>query len=263
MRKTFYSIIILFISAFTLAAETKTNLTGEQLLGEELFKELQNKMVLSYETFHNGKTEYKQLIDSQYLPDKSFIHVKQPYLTIDKLYYIPNEKLNSNFQEIFTNLHKIQTMKGIQYYSASKKKMRVLFEDAYTVNSTEKRKKINDLTDIKKTNTFAVYQKDNSFGKMYYNARTSISENTIHLNFISASSLKLGIIKLIGKENLQISASIYRVDGGIIFYGCLKADFNDILGIVKKKSDSMHNRLQAVFDWFKNENCKPVNLTIF
>ncbi|MBN2653176.1 MAG: hypothetical protein JXR63_12425 [Spirochaetales bacterium] len=252
MSKRLFSTILFFISIFPLFSE---NLDSQQLFSEEILQTIESGKSYTREFFQSNEVAFSPLVNKTfYIENPAFNSVTNPTMIIEKIYFIPHNKIKNNFEQIFKNFHKISSLTDVEYFSQSKGKMRTLFEQSYTIESKSSAKQIPDIIPKLSRNEFEIFQEDTSFGDMFYNVQSDFSENCINLSLLSNSHLKLGVFKLIDPEKLQITATLFKTDKGYIFYGTLRTDYKDKLGIMRKRSDSMHNRLQAIYDWFAKEN---------
>lgn len=250
VKRIFSTILLFFVFVFT----SFTNpLNCKDIFPQEIIQILQTQGNYTSEYFLEENEKFTPIINNKiFIDEADFRTIDNVNLFIEKIYFIPANKISNSMEEIFFNFHKIETLKEVEYYSQSRKKIRLLFEDSYTVDTNKN--KIPDIRPNYIANYFEVFQKDTSFGNMYYLAESRFSPNIIHFNLLSNSPLKLGIFKIIDEKSLQLTASLIKVEKGYIFYGTLRAELKDKIKIIKRNKDSMHNRLQAIYNWFEQEN---------
>ena len=79
----------------------------------------------------------------------------------------PSGRDNGNLVTLYNILQSISSLKGIEYYSASRERMRIFYHDAYVIDSPEKKVKRDDpvMYNIPGESVLFAYFKDSSFGK--------------------------------------------------------------------------------------------------
>ena len=202
------------------------------------------------------QSEYNGIINSSRVPkaDKNF-----PFI-YESLYHLSKDDLkkssNSSDNEIDINdlsriLRSVSNMQGMTYFSSSKNKTLVLYEKAYTVDGENSKKKIDDKnTGNADGQTSYCYQKDNSFGDIFYKLNYYQKDNTMLAVFTTTSWIGIGPIKAIAPENLKIFIYVEAVGDEILLYLCTDLDSAKFPGIKGQITDSMTARMDAVYNWF-------------
>ena len=196
------------------------------------------------------------------LPDKRIaaeisaeMKALEPLVIVEALFVIPAVSAASPEDtrlRIYNILRSIGTMKGIEYYSASRERMRVMFHDAYVVKDGESRKALPDplVTEIPRDSTIYVYQHDSSFGKNNYETRYLYDGETFRTAMKNLTVMYYGILPVVQPENLRLELVVLPADDHILFYGCIGVDTYSMFGLEKKTHASFLNRIKALFDWF-------------
>ena len=155
-------------------------------------------------------------------------------------------------EDYFKVLTDIKTLEGIEYYSHSREKYRTLFEEAYPVVGTDKKKKaeVPVFDENKKNYSFNCFIKDLSFGKNFYALDYKVSDNYLIMKMTNIDSMKYGLIPVIGQENLTFYL-IIMTDGDELAIYCSGICDHFNAGFLKNKiKNSIHSRVEALYAWF-------------
>lgn len=205
------------------------------------------------------QTQYDGIIDGSRVikAEKNF-----PFI-YESLYHISKEELTKSgsgdsatidINEVSRVLRSVSNMQGMNYYSSTKNKTLVLYEKAYMIDGENSKKKISDQnTGNANGQTSYCYQKDNSFGDIFYKLNYYQKDNTMLAVFTTTSWIGIGPIKAIAPENLKIF--IYVEDAGdeILLYLCTDLDSTKFPGIKGQITESMTSRMDAVYKWFMKQ----------
>jgi hypothetical protein len=164
----------------------------------------------------------------------------------------------SSMLGIYNTLRSLSTLKGIEYYSASRKRMRIFYEDAYAVNNpTEKKRiEIKQSTQIERASSLYCYFRDSSFGEYVCAIDYETDEDSISMNMKNLTEIWYLFVSIIKPLDMTSRIIIIPVDDGILFYGLSAIRGDDPFGIAKSKADSLYNRLVALYNWFDNRYCE-------
>ena len=171
---------------------------------------------------------------------------------IETIFLHYEKEFIKSIKEYFTILTDIKTLEGIEYYSQSKEKYRVLFKEAYPVSGKKRNNKIAvpEYDNNIKKYSFNSYIKDSTFGNNFYTLDYTISDNYLVMKMTNIDSMKLGFIPVIGKENLTFYLIIIADKDELAIY-CSGICDSIGTGFLKKKIEtSIHNRVIALYDWF-------------
>ena len=95
---------------------------------------------------------------------------------IEGLFFTPLDELPSGFSEtlpgereliLYNIMRSVSTLQGLEYYSASRDEMRLLFEESWAVEDEDSKEPLPDplVSAIPAEDSIYVHQKDKSFGK--------------------------------------------------------------------------------------------------
>jgi hypothetical protein len=158
-------------------------------------------------------------------------------------------------RSLYNTLRSISTLQGIEYYSASRERMRLLFEESWTISGPQDRKRIEDplVREIPDEDTIYIHQKDLTFGTNRYRVEYLHNSGTISMDIVNITTMRYSIFPLVGEENMSMRLLVVPVAEGIVFYGLNTVDMLDLAIFHKKMEDSFTNRMIALIDWFSRQ----------
>ncbi len=153
---------------------------------------------------------------------------------------------------LYNSMRKISSMQGIEYYSRSREKMRLLFEQSFIVDALKSKTALPDslVKSIPGKDRLMCFQKDLSFGKNYYQLDYSYNAGAVSLRYMNLDSMYYSLIRAVGPENLHIHLLVLCVDDRIVLYSVSAADVLSLFGFEKKVEGSFYERLKAIRNWF-------------
>lgn len=251
-----FSLFFCFVMVFFSFSE-EIQLELISLLPVEVAKELQETGKIQKSAYKNKKAEIS-LAPSLDLAQQavSSLDPASCYF-VENLYLYEKKNFTNNDFDIGKTsiiLRSLSSLEGIEYYSASKQKMRVLYEKSYSIQSkNDKTKIIDNFTDaINGLHIFAL-QKDNIFGEYVYEYTYALSDNTVSLHSTNCDSLKKGFVTIIGENNLKANLIVHDMKTHLLIYVFTQAKFLYLPGLEEKLNSSFSNRAQALYDWFIDE----------
>ncbi|AEJ18181.1 hypothetical protein Spica_0009 [Gracilinema caldarium DSM 7334] len=206
-------------------------------------------------------------VQPKLVPEHNFVKVfvtaiqdqLKPAIIVENVYLYrkASSKIGKSWTEIeqlklFNEIRALSTLKGIEYYSASRKKMRTFYEDSFVIDKPETKNPLPDPTDLvlpKETSLFA-WQKDLTFGGNIYRYDYKTSDNSILFIQTNLTTLSYGIFPLVAKENLKSLVCIIDIDEGLLLYAVTFARSSTVPGVEGKIKDSFSNRTEAIYKWF-------------
>jgi len=179
-----------------------------------------------------------------------------PTMTIEGIYQLPKPG-NSSDEEILTEIYNllngVSTLKGIEYYSASREKMRTLFVESHRIENLETREAVTDLVynQLPPRSSIFVAQEDKTFGKHKSRIDYQYKKPMIQMEIRNQTSMRVAMIPLLRPENFVIRLQILVEDDRVLLYGVMAAETMKLFGLEKSKEDSFYYRLLAITDWFE------------
>lgn len=168
------------------------------------------------------------------------------------LYRSSTEDQEGLLLKCYNILGAVSTLEGIEYWSASRKRMRVLFEESWVIDKENDKVHLPDpvVTEIPVRRTLWLHQKDSTFGSATNRMDFRSEKNEISAVIINMTPLYYGIIKVIEPEAMQMHILIIPVQEGILFYGIAAGKTLNMKVFEKKAQRSFYNRIKALYSWF-------------
>lgn len=180
-----------------------------------------------------------------------------PRLGIEARFFfpVPSEVLNRDDFELrlYNILRSVSTMEGIEYYSASRERMRTFYHESYAVAGPDGDERIADplVSRIPRNDRIYVFQKDSSFGKNVQQLDYTFAWGNFLIRMQNLTTMFYnGLIPLVGDENLLTYLVVDPQEEGIIFYGHLAVRVGALFGMEERARNSFYNRIKALYDWF-------------
>ena len=153
---------------------------------------------------------------------------------------------------LFNKTLAVSTLAGIEYYSASRKKMRVFYEISTVIDRPETKKPLPDpvYTQLPASLTFYARQKDLTFGDNIYRYEYKTSRDALFFSQENITALNAGIIPAIGKSKLRSVMAIIDCGDSLLIYAVSLAKAVSIPGMGDRIGDSFGNRAEAILKWF-------------
>ncbi len=153
---------------------------------------------------------------------------------------------------IYNLTHSISSLKGVEYYSHTRKKLRTLFYDSYVVDSPENREKIPDPISkkIKPYDRIYIFQNDSTFGKNIFLLEYKTTSQLINIKIENLTTMKYLLLPLIPPYRMVTYMAIIPSRNAILFYGLSMSNFKNIIPVGKENVASFYYRLLAMYNWF-------------
>ena len=153
---------------------------------------------------------------------------------------------------IYNILRSMSTMKGIQYYSASRERMRTLFAESYVVDGpvAEKRLPGPVVREIPPFSKLHVLQEDLTFGENLYATEFRYSGDYFLLDSTNLTTMHYFIFPMVKPENSVTLILLIPSGEQLLFYGAVGAHTLRLPGLARSREDSFYNRLKAIYGWF-------------
>lgn len=157
---------------------------------------------------------------------------------------------------VYNTLRSIGSLQGIEYWSASRKTMRLFYEYSSLVAGPDDQTPVKDswlpalpLAD----ETLYARQKDLSFGDNRYRITLAHGKDYVTQASVNLTGMSYGIIPVAGAGAVHVRLLVIPADEGIIFYAVSTAKATVIPGIRGKLEASFGNRAAAVYAWFTRQ----------
>jgi hypothetical protein len=209
--------------------------------------------------------------DGLLLPDRLLsaelvreMRLLEPSVLVETLFVVPLDPASPRGEgfdlAVYNLLRSISTMKGMEYYSASRGRMRIMFHDAYVVGEPESRKAIPDPVErmIPRESLLHAYQHDSSFGRNTYEIRYTRRDTVYRVSMKNLTVMYYGVLPVVQPEKLRIELVIIPGNDHLLFYGGVGVSTYSLFGFEKKVNDSFYNRIKALYGWFSGEFDKNI-----
>ena len=154
--------------------------------------------------------------------------------------------------ELYRRLQAFSTMEGIEYYSASRERMRVLFHESFVIAGPEDRQRLPDpvATAVPPSDRLHVFQRDSSFGRNVLEISYRTNARAVHLRMRTLTRMYYqGVVPAVGPGDFEVHLLIVPLDTHLLLYGNAAARPATLLGLDARVQTSLHNRLVALANW--------------
>jgi hypothetical protein len=150
-------------------------------------------------------------------------------------------------------LHSVSSMKGITYYSVTRKKEQVLFTQSYAISSIDNPRPIVDpvFETIPADDVLLTFQEDNSFGKNSYQESFRFRTDHLVVKIENLTTVSFLLVPVVSPRNLVSQIVLVRVGPDLLFYGLAYIRSRVPIGDRHSREDSLANRLTAVESWLR------------
>lgn len=172
---------------------------------------------------------------------------------VEVLFLLPDTREQYTMAQLATKLLGVSTLGGVQYYSASRGRMRTLIDDSYTIDSAEYLNRIPDtvVTDNPSDGIVHVFQRDTTFG---WNANTitySVDESSFSMMTTNDSAFDWAFIPIIQAGHLHSYLLLIRSENFMVYYANFGARALSVNFFERRIHDSFYNRIVALKGWFE------------
>jgi len=153
---------------------------------------------------------------------------------------------------LFNQLVALSTLTGIQYYSASRKAMRIFYESSTVIDDPDKRKSLPDPTFAVCPDSLILYarQKDLTFGDNIYRFEYHTGADIILFSQENLSSMNVGIIPAIGRNKFRTVIAVIDTGDSLLIYAAAMAKAASVPRMGERIGSSFTNRVNAILKWF-------------
>lgn len=152
----------------------------------------------------------------------------------------------------YNTLANLSSLQGINYWSNSRQKYRLLFEESWFIDSLDNQKRVEDpqFMTLNDGNSYFIHQKDKTFGNSESSVTYKAAKDAIHMTIINETPLKISVIKAVDKNNLTIDMLVVPTDRGVLCYGLISAKTIKFKLLEERASKSFYYRIVAINNWF-------------
>lgn len=206
----------------------------------------------------DGKNDTTHL---EFLPNsplaKDFLKVSttesKPSFLTESLYYIekPEGSTGSDMKLISQIVQSISTLEGIEYYSNSAGKTKILYSDVYVIDNLKNKNKLPD-DETAEVNNRELYTcfVDASFGECFYKVNYKQKDNELSMIITLVEPIKFGFINAIKADNLVICINILDKGDYLLMYLNAKVNYPSLSIFDNRVRSSLQARVDALYNWF-------------
>ncbi|MDC7219506.1 MAG: hypothetical protein PQJ59_06165 [Spirochaetales bacterium] len=249
----------LFIGAILLVASTLSALPSlTDFLSDEQRAQLNGTGEITQFHFEDTTPALMPQVSQTATLEKQLAELEGNF-SIEGIFFVPDRSEASNedkILEILNILSRVSRLEGLQYYSASREEMRLLFEECWRIEDEDSDAPLEDLqfTSLPDKTTFHIHQKDLTFGANKMSVDITTAEDCLFMAMQNTTRMKYnGLIRVINKEKFHTDVLVIPVEEGILYYGSMTAKTMNIGVLKNKASKSFYNRMKALFYWFSDE----------
>lgn len=189
---------------------------------------------------------------------RSQVEALEPALGIEVRFSLPTKGTATDGETrlaIYNVLRKISTMEGIEYYSASRDEMRVLYHESYVIRGNNNRRRVEDPTveTVPTVETIYAFQRDGSFGRNVQEITYRSIGDGFLMEMKNRTTMVYHLIPLVTPNNLQVYLLVEPGGSGIEVYGHLAVRVPAVFGFQDRARASFYNRIQALANWFEGQ----------
>jgi hypothetical protein len=155
---------------------------------------------------------------------------------------------------LYNGLHAASTLKGITYWSASRKQERVLFTESFAIASPREGARIPDpvFGGIPLEDTLYTFQQDQSYGKNTYAQRFSAAADHVVVRISNTSTVTVAFIPLVQPGGFVSDCVLVPMGSDLLFYGVSYIRTSMPIGDRRARQESLANRLVAMANWIRS-----------
>lgn len=256
MRKIFVLFVILYFASFLYAEDLETLIGAERaaiLLGGDSISEMQftksNPLLLPNQIgVENLIQSIQNSLDPKIIVESLFLYKKPPEAN-------QGTWTEAERTAIYNHSLALSSLSGIEYYSSSRKKMRVFYETSVIIDNTESRTPQSDPVFFvpPKEFTLIARQKDLTFGDNMYKYTYQANEDFLFFVQENLTVMNAGIIHVAGKNKLRSAVAVIDAGEYFLIYVASMADAVMIPILSQRVGNSFSTRAEAILNWFTGQ----------
>lgn len=160
---------------------------------------------------------------------------------------------------LYNVLHRFSSMKGIEYWSASRQRMRIFYEESSVVDQAPPHAVLPDPVhqSILLREQLVIRQKDSSFGDNRYSVEIGSWKEDGDLGILvrmtNLTTMWYGIFAVAEPGGVSTEVVVRRSADHILFYATTALRVPGLPGLRDKARESFFNRIIALYTWFASQ----------
>jgi hypothetical protein len=188
------------------------------------------------------------------------LNVPSPNLAAAAYFWVPlPSQPDPLSQRLFRALTSVSTMRNLQVYSESLKRMETFIFDAYRVESETKPVRMPDpaLPAGAPQAKFVFFQDEEQTGKGFVEETvTPLDAGRFLVHLTNLTPLRYGVVPLVAPGEWQTSVLVVPGTDHVLVIGLTAAKTWNLFGLERSRTASLYNRMKALVTWFGN-NLQP------
>lgn len=163
---------------------------------------------------------------------------------------------------MYNILRSVNTLQGLEYYSASREEMRLLFEESWVISDGKSVTPLPDplVKQIPVEDKIFIHQKDMSFGSNESEMTFRTAAGVFTADIVNLTPVRYkGMIKIVNPGDMQIHLMVIPVREGLLVYGTMSARTRDVKSFIDRARDSFTNRVIALTSWYETRITEEFN----
>ena len=159
-------------------------------------------------------------------------------------------KPGQNLDKLSKVVRSISSLEGIEYYSNTRKRMRILYEESYAIDDPKTKQKIADPIEGSADGAeIYALQKDSTFGRFVYKYSYQQNQTEVLSKVSNIDPLTLLGVKIINPDELLISLLVSDLGDYYLVYTLIETDVVSMSMIENKLKRSFAARADALYGW--------------
>ncbi len=151
---------------------------------------------------------------------------------------------------IYNVLHRISTLEGLDYFSASRGRMREFYLSSFVVADDGETALPDPVFQrLEETFEFTIRQEDASFGDNLY----QVVSTPQSISITNVSPIVYNFIRIAGPGALELHIRVVRSGNRLFFYAFSSLRAPGIFGIPDRLANSFYNRILSLYNWFHGQ----------
>lgn len=242
------TIVFMFLSSFCYGHSARN------ILGEVRYEALKSEGRIQINRFNDKENEL-ELVPQVELALEKFGGWKKLNLTAmvgENLYLLP--KNGTSIDDVSVIIRAVSRLEGTEYYSNRRKRMEILYKNAYCIKSEKDTSKVDD--NIGGSADGIVQYcllDDHSLGSTNYRISYTQKDDMVIAEFTNVSPVKYGPIKAVSEGKLVIGVVFIDCGDEYLVYMAERADFFSLGAIEDRIKKSLLSRLEAIYGCFMKQ----------
>lgn len=177
-----------------------------------------------------------------------------PNMAIEGLYFLPLDQIGEKeLLNVVNTLCSISSLQGLEYYSASRGVMRLLFEESFRIDNPKDKNPLPDLhfDSLPSEVSMDIHQKDLTFHNNESRLQLYPMKEVVYMEQVNHGPMRYnGLIRVIAPGNFQTRVLVIPCEEGLLYYGIMAADTLNIKAFKERANNSFYNRMKALSGWF-------------